>query len=182
MQKIITLDDRDLENADIIGSKRFNENKKRQLTMSWNLKKMQNADRDILGTQGEIAFEKWCHENDLMYQSDWENTECRTSKDDNGDGIIFINRQAYTVEVKTTTAKNPHLIIPEYQFKNQKDIYVLIKKTSNSKFKIMGFIRPDELEDFYDDSCQTTVNTCYKAHYSHLCPEWEEFVELFSEE
>ena len=60
MPTIITLDDRDLENADIIGSKRFHENKKHQRTMSWNLKKMQTPERDILGVQGEIAFEKWC--------------------------------------------------------------------------------------------------------------------------
>ena len=181
MQRQIVLDDRELEEADIIGAKRFNENKKRQLTMSWNLKKMSTADRDILGVQGELAFAKWTQMMELLYNADYQNTQCRSSSEDNGDGIIFINRKPYSVEVKTTTARDPHLIIPEYQFKNQKDIYVLIKKTANSKFKIMGFMRPEELEDYYDCSCENTVNTCYRAHSSHLVQDWEDFVALFEE-
>ncbi len=180
MQKQITLDERELEEADIIGTKRFNENKKRHKTMSWNLKKMQNADRDILGTQGEIAFEKWCLENELEYQADYQNTQCRASVDDKGDGIMFINRQAYSVEVKTTTAKDPHLCVAEYQMKNPKDIYVLIRKISNSKFKVMGFITPEDLEDYYDDTCQHTVNTCYRVNHRHLAQDWEDFITLFS--
>jgi hypothetical protein len=182
MNKKITLDDRDLENADIIGSKRFQENKKHQKTMSWNLKKMTNADRDILGVQGEIAFEKWCHENEYLYNSDYENTQIRSSAEDIGDGTIFINRRPYSVEIKTTTAKDPHLIVPEYQMKNPKDIYVLIKKTSISNFKIMGFIVPDMLEEYYDDSCINTCNTCYRAHWSNLIQDFEDLVNLYDEE
>jgi hypothetical protein len=78
-----------------------------------------------------------------MYNSDYENTDCRSSSEDEGDGVIFINRQAYSVEIKTTTAKDPHLLIPEYQLRNPKDIYVLIKKISETKFKIMGFTVPE---------------------------------------
>lgn len=182
MQKQIVLNDRDLEEADIIGTKRFNENKKRQLTMSWNLKKMKTADRDILGCAGEIAFERWCQENDLMYKSDYLNTECRSSIEDDGDGVIFLNRRPYSVEVKTTTAKDPHLIIAEYQLKNPKDIYVLIKKTSDTKFKIMGFTTPDFLEDYYDDSFEHTCNTCYRMHHRHLIQDIEDLMNLYDDE
>jgi len=179
MNKYIILNDRDLEEADIIGTKRFNENKKRQLTMSWNLKKMTDSSRDILGCEGEIAFNKWCDENNILYNSDYENTECRSSTEDKGDGIIFINRKPFSVEVKVTTAKDPHLIIPEYQMRNAKDIYVLIKKTSHSKFKIMGFTIPDQIEDYYDDSCEFTCNTAYRMHNNHLVQNWEDFILLF---
>ena len=168
MNTKIVLNDRDLENADIIGSKRFHENKKHQRTMSWNLKKMTTPDRDILGAQGEIAFEKWCLEHDLHYTADYLNTQIRSSAQDSGDGTLFLNRRPFSIEIKTTTAKDPHLIIPEYQMKNPKDIYILLKKTSSSSFKLMGFITPEMLEDFYDDSCLHTVNTCYRAHWSHL--------------
>jgi len=182
MQKQIVLDDRDLETADIIGSKRFNENKKHQKTMSWNLKKMHNASRDIQGAQGEIAFEKWCKENEIEYQADYENTQCRNAMEDEGDGRIFINRQAYSVEVKTTHVKDPHLIVPEYQMKNPKDIYVLIRKTAETKFKIMGFTVPEELEDYYDCDCIHTTNTCYRMHHLHLIQDWEDFISIFSDD
>jgi hypothetical protein len=181
MNKKISLDDRQLENADIIGSKRFQENKKHQKTMSWNLKKMTNADRDILGVQGEIAFEQWCAENDILYNSDYENTTVRSSADDKGDGVIFINRRPYSVEVKTTTAKDPHLIVPEYQLRNPKDIYILIKKTSNSNFKIMGFTTVDMLEEYYDDSCISTCNTVYRMHWSNLIQDFEDLCTLYQE-
>ncbi len=182
MQKQIVLDDRDLETADIIGSKRFNENKKHQKTMSWNLKKMHNADRDIQGVAGELAFDKWCKENEIMYNSDYENTQCRSSVDDEGDGTIFLNRKPFSVEVKTTTAKDPHLIVPEYQLKKPKDIYVLIRKLSTSKFKIMGFSTPDMLEDYYDDTCLTTCNSCYRMHHSHLIQDIEDLINLYNDE
>ena len=148
--------------------------------MSWNLKKMREPSRDILGVQGEIAFEKWCAEHDILYTSDYHNTHCRSAADDTGDGTIFINRQAYSVEVKTTTAKDPSLIIPEYQMKNPKDIYLLIRKTSDTKFKLLGFTTPDLLEDYYDDSCLHTVNTCYRMHNRHLVQDWEDFTSLFT--
>jgi len=180
MNKQISLDDRELEEADIIGTKRFQENQKRQLTMSWDLKKMKTSDRDILGAQGEIAFDKWCQQHDILYQSDHHNTQCRSSAEDKGDGTIFINRQPYSVEVKTTTAKDPHLIIPAYQMKNPKDIYILLKKTSHTGFKLMGFITPDILEDFYDESLEHTCNTCYRAHHRHLINDWNDLVSLFT--
>jgi hypothetical protein len=182
MNKLICLDDRELEEAEIIGSKRFNENKKNKKTMSWNLKKQVNSDRDCLGVAGELAFNKFCDENDIMYNSDHENTECRSSMEDKGDGVIFLNRRPYSVEVKTTNARDPYLIIPEYQLKNPKDIYVLIRKVSNTKFKIMGFTLPDILEDYYDDSLLMTVNTCYRMHHSKLIQNLEEIANMFDEE
>ena len=180
MNKLIVLDDRKLEEAEIIGEKRFQNNKKHQKTMSWNLKKMKDASRDILGAQGEIAFDQWCTENNLFYNSDHENTQCRTTIEDQGDGTIFINQKPYSVEIKTTTASNPHLIIPQYQLEQSpKDIYVLIKKTANSKFKILGFTVPEQLEDFFDDTCTITCNTCYRMCNTHLIQDWEDFINTF---
>ena len=180
MQKQITLDERELEIADIVGTKRFQENRKRNRTMSWNLKKMKDASRDIQGCAGELAFDKWCQEHEIEYIPDWENTQCRSAMEDEGDGKVFINRQAYSVEVKTTSVKDPHLIVPEYQMKNPKDIYVLIRRTSDTKFKIMGFTVPEELEDYYDCDCVHTTNTCYRMHHRHLAQDWEDFIKLFS--
>lgn len=180
MQKQILLDDRDLETADLIGHKRFQENKKHQKTMSWNLKKMKTADRDCLGAQGEIAWEKWCLQHGIDYTPDYHNTQCRSATTDPGDGTLFLHRQAYSVEIKTTTAKDPHLIIPAYQFKHPKDIYILIKKTSETKFKLMGFTIPTEIDQYWDDSCLHTVNTCYRMHHRHLIGDWEDFTSLFT--
>jgi hypothetical protein len=180
MNKIIVLDDRELEEAEIIGEKRFRENQKYQRTMSWNNKKMKDASRDVLGAEGEIAFEKWCNENNIHYVADYKNTENRSSKEDKGDGILFVNRMPFSVDVKTTTSKNPHLNVPEYQLTNNpKDVYVLIKKISESKFKILGFATPEILEDHYDESCLHTVNTCFSMCNKDLIQDWEDFCKVY---
>ncbi len=180
MNKLIILDDRELEEAEIIGEKRFRENQKHQKTMSWNNKKMKDASRDILGAEGEVAFEKWCIENNIHYDADYKNTENRSSKEDLGDGILFFNRTPFSVDVKTTSSKNPHLTIPEYQLTNNaKDIYILIKKINENKFKILGFATPELLEDYYDDSCLHTVNTCFRMCNQDLIQDFEDFCNIY---
>ena len=179
MNKQIVLDSRELEEAEIIGTKRFQANKKKHKSMSFDNKKQKDSSRDILGVEGEIAFEKWCIENSINYISDYENVECRSSKEDNGDGTIYLNRKLLTVEVKTTTAKNPHLVVAEYRLVNPSNIYVLIRKMSDSKFKVMGFATPELLEDYYDDTYEHTVNRCYRMCHTHLIQDWEDFVNVY---
>lgn len=149
-----------------------------------------NTKHDInnirLGKCGEVAFHNYI-ENSKVFSNFYGNILCdsilkETNKPDNGYDFILqskINKYVRIfTQIKTISGEHCHNIPLDkekydnktftYYTGNRQDIFILIRKLSESTYDILGFITTCEALRYYKED--VPVKDCYCIHEKYLHP------------